>query len=105
MEIIRTGACGNSPKNKFVEDFTAALIEEDSEFIKEFTGEDFEFPPGILENEQEYRIEFIFAISHGKFGSLLRNVTGSDKTFYLNFSYIFSNTKGSKINKVYITRN
>lgn len=104
MKIIRTGACSNSPKNKFVEDFTKALLESDRGFIEEFSGENFEFPSGFLSTEKECTIEFIFAISHGKFGSLLCRVEEGDKIYHLSFRYLFSNIKASKMQKVFITK-
>lgn len=100
--IIRTGQCENSPKNKFVEDITIAILEKDQDFIEANTSEGFELPPSA-KNMGYDKILFIFFISHGKYGSLLTQAYYGEEEYLIGFRYIFENTKGKKMEKVIVT--
>ncbi|NLD17434.1 MAG: hypothetical protein GX666_07630 [Tissierellia bacterium] len=100
MKIIVTGTCGNSPKNKFVEDFTTALLENDGAFLNEYKDDDVDIP-NLIKIQECGTVEYIYAISHGRAGNLLCKCL--DNGIYFSFNYQFTNTKGEKIKEVIVT--
>ena len=67
MKIIETRTCGNSPKNKFVEDLTTAILENDNGFLNEHKDNDLNLP-NLTKIQECGTIEYIYAISHGRAG-------------------------------------
>lgn len=98
MKIIRSGECGNSPKNKFVEDYTLALIEKDIDYIVKHSTTDIIIPTIDLPKCKELVI--VFAISHGRYGSALCRCDDLS----ISFSYHFKNTTSKEVKGIVVTK-
>lgn len=96
MKIVRSGECGNSPKNAFVEDFVIALFSGDD--LSEWLAENVHLPameiPGIS------AITVSHAISHGRVGACngVLNSEAGARGFAVMVE--FANTKGDRIKRI-----
>jgi hypothetical protein len=116
-KIIRSEDCGNSPKNKFVEDLEVAFAEQDLDFILNSVTDDIiwkvagqvttEGKEELLqwlqqaENDKVDEVRITHAITHGKTGAAngtrkLKNKTVSE---FCTF-YEFNNAKASKVKEI-----
>ena len=96
MRITRSGECGNSPKNAFVEDFIIDLI----------TGEDLQgrLVEGAVVPQMPWRnaseLTITHALSHGRVGAGngVIEAGGTVRDFAIVLE--FANTKGDKVRDV-----
>ena len=117
-KIIRSEDCGNSPKNKFVENIEIAIAKNDTKFLMSVIDPDIhwhiigqksaqgtnEFLETLTKFFQPSEIAEIFishVMTHGKAGS----VNGSrkhknGKVFEFCTVYEFSNAKGTSIKEI-----
>jgi len=105
MKIVRSGTCGNSPKNAFVEELAiqvaaalgksgASVSDEDYPVL--IYGESFDARPD--------EIVVFQAISHGKAGAANGEVRWGDKVLGFAVSVTFKTLKGDRAEsvKVYV---
>ncbi|GGO02005.1 hypothetical protein [Saccharibacillus kuerlensis] len=102
MNIIKSGACKNSSKNAFVEDFTIRILaasgQEDQEGMTlHWYGEVFEKEPD--------EIRILHAISHGKIGAANGEVQIGKIIYNAAVIIEFENTKATRVSaiKLYVT--
>jgi len=93
VEIIRSGECGNSPKNAFVEAFIIALI--GGKVPPEMLSDDADLPSSPWSTASALRISH--AISHGRVGAGNGVVTEGGKTLGFAVVLEFANTKGDRV--------
>jgi hypothetical protein len=96
MKITRSGECGNSPKNAFVEDFIIALIRGD-DLADKLTGGAALPEVGLGEVTA---LKVVHAISHGKVGAGNAEATVGDAVVAFAVVLEFANSKGDKVRAV-----
>ena len=114
LRIVRSKDCGNSPKNKFVENFVVAIAEGDEGFIKSALAADVEWhaigrkpihgaqavATAILRGAATSRIEIEHVVTHGRAGAINGVVEFGEKLRYFCHMYEFANAKGISIRKL-----
>lgn len=114
VKIIRSADCGNSPKNKFVEDFVVAIAERDEGFIRNALDADAEWfsisrkpvhgaqdiATALLKGASATRVEIEHVVTHGRAGAVNGVTEFGDKLRYFCHMYEFANTKGTSIRKL-----
>lgn len=104
-EIVKSGKCGNSPKNAFVEDFAIWLMTADKGNLTASLSPDGAFwanenQPLIerLSNIQPIKITIFDAISHGRVGAARGELItpGGHREFSVFLE--FQNTKAERVN-------
>lgn len=102
MNIIKSGACKNSPKNAFVEDFTIRVLaafgkEHCEETSIRWYGEDFKQEPD--------EIRIFHAISHGKIGAANGEVKVDERGYHFAAVIEFETTKAERVSdiKLYVS--
>lgn len=117
MRINLSSTCGNSPKNKFVEDYTLALLSFDFDNLKKMSTDNIKIsiPDRTLiegqakltdiKNYIKTDIEEITidsSISHGKYGCALSEISDKKSSYKISFHYIFKNMKAELIEEATI---
>ncbi|KAF1305509.1 hypothetical protein IV487_09685 [Enterococcus saccharolyticus] len=98
MQIERSNTCNNSPKNRFVEEFTLAIFQEKLENFKEQHTEQWFEIVGQVSTEladqitEIQRIKIISSISHGKFGACTGVLSAKQQTYSFVVHYEFVST-------------
>ena len=118
-KVILSENCGNSPKNIFAAEFTAAFARADIEFILGKSTEDItwditgsKFVRGMPDFSRELEtwmkqhpveeMEIFYAITHGKAGAVNgRMKMENGKEFAFCFMYEFGSVKGENIKTIY----
>ncbi len=100
MKVIRSGECGNSPKNAFVEDFVIALFSGDE--ISHWVTGDFLLP--AINREGISALTVSHAISHGRIGACNGVLTSTEGALGFAVMLEFANTKGDRIKRVDLYR-
>lgn len=118
IKIARSKDCGNSPKNKFVEDVEIAFATRDLEFLLDSVTDDIHwhivggssvrgrdaFAEAIKSNPQNTQVTEItihHVMTHGKAGAVNGTVMdGKGRTFDFCSVYEFSNAKGTSIREI-----
>lgn len=117
-KIIRSEDCGNSPKNKFIENIEIAMAKNDTDFLLSAIDSDIhwhiigqksvqgkneflETLTEIFQSSEVTEITINHVMTHGKAGA----VNGSrkhknGKTFQFCTVYVFSNAKGTSIKEI-----
>jgi len=95
MKIKRSGECGNSPKNAFVEDFVLDLLA--GKTLSERVADAAELP-GVPNDPSE--IEITHAISHGKIGAANGAVRAGGVKMPFAVFIEFSSAKATKVQNV-----
>ena len=117
-EIIRSPDCGNSPKNKFVEDLEVAFAQRDTDFLLDSVADDIQWNivgettirgkdalketlERIPQDCEVTKITIDHVVTHGK----VRAVNGiikrkNDTTCEFCSVYEFSNTKGTNVRDI-----
>lgn len=118
IKIIRSEDCGNSPKNKFIEDMEIAIVEKDTKFLWKAISPDIHWHiigeksvqgasqfldtlATIFEVSDVAEIAINHVISHGKAGAVSgfrKHING--KTYEFCTVYVFSNAKATSIKEI-----
>ena len=96
MKITKSGECGNSPKNAFVEDFIIDFICANDVSAK--TTEDARIPPLNWKAVTELRMTH--AISHGRVGAGNGVLISEGREIAFAVMVEFANTKGDRVKTV-----
>jgi hypothetical protein len=96
MKVTRSGECGNSPKNAFVEDFIIALVLSDDPGDR--LSQDAQLPDIGLENATSLTI--LHAISHGRIGAANGEAVVNGETVAFAFVLEFTSTKGNCVRRI-----
>lgn len=116
-KVIASEDCGNSPKNKFLQDLTIAFATANSKFILDRVASDIRwnivgdtliegkdnFSAFLKQRENDRALELTIQhiATHGKAGAVNGTVTlENGKTRAFCDVYEFTNTKGSKVKEV-----
>lgn len=117
MKINLSSTCDNSPKNKFVQDYTVALLSFDFDKLRKMSADKIEIsiPDKALINEksnitniQKYlkndikEITIDSSISHGKYGCALSEIRDKSKRYKISIHIIFKNIKADLVENVTI---
>lgn len=117
MKINLSSTCGNSPKNKFVQDYTVKLLSFDFNDLANMSVENVKIlipdrgqitGKSNLIDIKRYLITDIkvltidSSISHGKYGAVLCEISGNKKDYKISIHYIFDNMKGEFIKEANI---
>ena len=117
MKIIENKDCGNSPKNKFVQDLEIAISQSDASFLQASTSEDLEWIilgidrfkghssiPLVLKALKLISAEKLsinHVLSHGKTGaSQSERIAGNGLSQNVSNFFQFSSAKGDKVSKI-----
>ena len=117
MKINKNKDCGNSPKNKFVQNLEIAISQSDASFLKESTTEDlewiilgidrFEGHPSIplalkaLKLISAEKLSINHVLSHGKTGaSQSERLAGNGLSQNISNFFQFRSAKGDKVSKI-----
>ncbi len=100
MKITRSGECGNSPKNAFVEDFVIAWISGGN--VSEMLSAEAHIPAVTFGDVAALTI--VHAISHGRVGACngVADVGGQLVPFAMVLE--FANTKGDRVRRIDLYR-
>lgn len=105
-EIIKSGKCGNSPKNAFVENFTIWLMTADQEKLSEASSPDGlawldERQPLIdhLAKMNPTTVTIFEAISHGRVGAACGEFVTPNSVSEFSVFLEFENTKAEKVHR------
>lgn len=112
-KITLSGACGNSPKNAFAEQFAAALVAGDTDSLNQWLTQGCTFVgPGAAEPEPVASafpelqknapdaLEIFSAITHGRVGAVNGvSIVGKKQTGFALFLE-FKNTKADSVSAV-----
>ena len=116
MKINLSSTCGNSPKNKFVQDFTVKLLSFDFDNLANMSVENVKiFIPdrGLIEGRSNLGdikkylktdikvLTIDSAISHGKYGAVLCEIS-DEKDYQVSIHYIFENIKAEFIEEAIV---
>lgn len=96
MQLIRSGECGNSPKNAFVEEFTIDLITGSRLDDRMADGA---APPTVPWQNLDL-LHVIHAISHGKVGAANGTVMCDGKIVHFACVLEFSTAKADRVRTV-----
>lgn len=117
MKIKLSSTCGNSPKNKFVQDYTVTLLSFDFDNLANMSAENIKISipdRGLITGKsnlidiKEYLktdIEVLTinsSISHGKYGAALCEICENGKDYKISIHYIFENMKTELIEEAVI---
>lgn len=112
MKINLSSTCGNSPKNKFVQDYTVKLLSFDFDNLANMSVENIKiFIPnrGLIKGKsnlidvKKYLktdskvLTIETSISHGKYGAVLGEISDNEKAYQISIHYIFENMKAESI--------
>ena len=113
MKINSSKDCGNSPKQKFAEDFTIAILKKDLPYLEEHSEENLQISHNGKESEsglglllgyvpeKARAISIHNVISHGKKASAnARLETKNSGNIEFAFFFQFSNAKGTSISEI-----
>jgi hypothetical protein len=117
-EIIRSTGCGNSPKNKFVEDLEVAFAQCDTGFLLDSVADDIhwnivgetpirgkdalkEAIDSIPQDCEVTEITINHVVTHGKVGAVNGIIKRkNDRTYDFCSVYEFCNTKGTNVRDI-----
>jgi hypothetical protein len=117
-EIIRSSDCGNSPKNKFVEDLEVAFAQRDTDFLLDSVANDIHWnivgetpirgkvalKEAIQSVQQDCRVTQItinHVVTHGKVGAVNGIIKRkNDRTYEFCSVYEFSSAKGTNVRDI-----
>ncbi|HOW22369.1 MAG TPA: hypothetical protein PLV23_01925 [Sedimentibacter sp.] len=117
MKINLSSTCGNSPKNKFVQDFTVKLLSFDFDNLANMSVENVKIlipDRGLIEGRSNLGdikkylktdikvLTIDSAISHGKYGAVLCEVSDNEKDYKISVHYIFENIKAEFIEEAIV---
>lgn len=117
MKINLRSTCSNSPKNKFVQDYTVKLLSFDFDNLANMSVENVKiFIPdrGLIEGRSnlvdikkylktDIKVLTIdSAISHGKYGAVLCEISDNEKDYKISVHYIFENIKAEFIEEAIV---
>lgn len=117
MIINLSSTCGNSPKNKFVQDYTIKLLSFDFDNLSKMSSNDIEIlipDRGLvkgksnlldIKNYLNFDIKLLTidsSISHGKYGSVLCQISDNKNDYKVSIHYIFTNTKAEFIAEAFV---
>lgn len=110
VEIVRSGECGNSPKNAFAEEFAIALMTGDEKCAGWIADESVAIFPGGKAQGREAIIaavaetvadlnalRIVHAITHGRVGAVNGELTGAGETKGFALILDFRNTKADSV--------
>lgn len=112
-EIIRSGKCGNSPKNTFVEDFVIWLVTADQDKLARALSPDglvWASEHGALfdrfAKRNPAKVTIFDAISHGRIGAAHGEILSTSGSIEFSVFLEFQNTKAEQVRsaKVYFAR-
>lgn len=110
IEIIKSGKCGNSPKNAFVEDFAIWLITADQDKLaralspdKAIWAEEHRRLFDRLSKMRSTKITIFDAISHGRIGAARGKMSNNSGSTEFSVFVEFQNTTADQVRsaKVY----
>jgi hypothetical protein len=116
-EVERSGDCGNSPKNKLLEDLSVALYTSDAEFVLDRVTDDIQWnivgeevisstqdlaeAVGKVMNRKPRKLTILHVVTHGRAGAVNGRLGfGEAKTREFCHVYEFSNTKGTHVKAI-----
>jgi hypothetical protein len=117
-EIIRSPDCGNSPKNKFVENLEVAFAQHDTGFLLDSVADDIrwnivgetpirgkdalqETIESIPQESEVTEITIYHVATHGKVGATNGTTKRKNgRTYDFCSVYEFSNTKGTNVREI-----
>jgi hypothetical protein len=117
MKINLSPTCGNSPKNKFVQDYTVKLLSFDFDNLANMSAEKVKIlipDRGLIQGKanlidiKKYLITDMnvltidSAISHGKYGAVLCEISGNEKEYKISIHYVFENMKAELIKEAIV---
>lgn len=101
MKIVRSGNCGNSPKNAFVEESAIQLIAGLCRSRTSASGEKFEVRVyGEPFDSEPDEIVVFQAISHGKAGAANGEARLGEKTLGFAIAMTFASAKGDRAKEI-----
>ena len=117
MKINLSSTCGNSPKNKFVQDYTVKLLSFDFDNLANMSVENVKIlipdkglimgKSNLIEIKKYLKtdIEVLSiesSISHGKHGAVLCEIRDNEKDYKISVHYIFQNMKAEFIEEAIV---
>lgn len=112
MKIHLSSTCGNSPKNKLLENYTVKLFSFDFTELVEMSVEDIKLlipdraliqgKSNLLNFQKYFKIDIQTltvesSISHGKYGAVLCEISDNEKDYKISVHYMFENMKATLI--------
>ncbi|WYJ76744.1 hypothetical protein DOK78_001380 [Enterococcus sp. DIV2402] len=92
MKIKRSQTCHNSPKNQFIEEFSLALLQQNTQALAVTKDWQLIIVGGKQIPPQIEAITIIASISHGRYGSCMGEVTVDDELYHFAIHYEFLST-------------
>lgn len=117
MKINLSSTCGNSPKNKFVQDYTVNLLSFDFDNLSKMSADNVKIliPDRGLINGKSNLIDLRkylsvdinlltieSSISHGKYGAVFCEISDNEKDYKVSVHYTFKNLKAELIEEAFI---
>lgn len=117
MKINLSSTCGNSPKNKFVQDYTVKLLSFDFDNLANMSVENVKIlipDRGLIKGKSnlidikkclktDIKVLTInSSISHGKYGAVLCEISDNEKDYKISVHYIFENMKAEFIEEAIV---
>lgn len=114
MKIIESNNCKNSPKNKFIEDYSIALLSNELPKVNYpniliISGTHYETVADIETYFKSVTLDYDCvlcknSITHGKHGTFLGLLSKDNESKFVSIHYDFTSVKGNKIEKVTIIK-
>ena len=117
MKINLSPTCGNSPKNKFVQDYTVKLLSFDFDNLANMSVENVKIlipdrglimgKSNLIDIKKYLKTDIKVltidsSISHGKYGAVLCEISDNEKDYKISVHYIFENMKAEFIEEVIV---
>lgn len=117
MKINLSSTCGNSPKNKFVQDYTVRLLSFDFDNLSNMSADNVKIlipdrglikgKSNLIDLKKYLKVDIKLltidsSISHGKYGAVLCEISDNEKDYKVSVHYIFKNMKAELIEEVFV---
>lgn len=117
MKINLSSTCGNSPKNKFVQDYTVKFLSFDFDNLANMSVENVKISipdrglimgkTNLIDIKKYIKTDIKVltihsSISHGKYGALLCEISDNEKDYKISIHYTFKNMKAELIEEAII---
>lgn len=117
MKINLSSSCGNSPKNKFVQDYTVKLLSFDLDNLSNMSADNIRIlipDRGLIKGKSNLThlkkylnvdinlLTIESSISHGKYGAVLCEISDNEKDYKVSVHYLFKNMKAEIIEEAFV---
>lgn len=117
MIINLSQTCGNSPKNKFVQDYTVKLLSLDFNNLYSMSADKVKIlipdrglikgKSNLIDVKKHLKVDIqlltiVSSITHGKYGAVLCEISDDEKDYKVSIHYIFTNMKAELIEEAFV---